>query len=213
MTTPLIVFAKAPEPGAVKTRLIPALGAAGAARLHERLVERTLATAAAAGVGSVELCGDPASDAFLAACAAAHGATLTGQGAGDLGARMHRAFERVLRRAPAALAVGCDCPALTPEHLRAASAALVAGHDAVLAPAEDGGYVLIGLARVHPSLFERIAWGGADVVAHTRARLGELGWGWLELGTLWDVDRPADLGRLVAEIAEGGRLLEGLERR
>ena len=212
MTTPLIVFAKAPRPGAVKTRLIPALGPAGAARLHERLVDRTLATAAAAGLGPLELCGDPASDPFLAARAAAHGATLTGQGPGDLGARMRRAFERVLASAQAALAVGCDCPALTAQHLREASAALAAGHDAVLAPAEDGGYVLIGLARVHSSLFERIRWGGPDVIEHTRARLTGLGWRWLELATLWDVDRPEDLARLATGIPEGARLLEGLER-
>ncbi|MGH8698245.1 MAG: TIGR04282 family arsenosugar biosynthesis glycosyltransferase [Burkholderiales bacterium] len=210
MTTPIIVFAKAPRPGAVKTRLIPALGAAGAARLHERLVERTLATAAAAGVGPLELCGDPPSDPFLAARAAAHGATLTPQGAGDLGARMHRAFERALTSAPAALAVGCDCPALATQHLREASAALAAGHDAVLGPAEDGGYVLIGLARGHASLFERIGWGGPDVLEDTRTRLGALGWRWRELGTLWDIDRPEDLERLRSGIPDGDRLLQGL---
>ncbi len=210
MTTPVIVFAKAPRPGAVKTRLIPALGAAGAARLHERLVERTLATAAAAGVGPLELCGDPASAPFLAARAAAHGAALTAQGPGDLGARMHRAFERALTSAPAALAIGCDCPALTPQHLREASAALAAGHDAVLAPAEDGGYVLIGLARVHASLFERIRWGGPEVNADTRARLGALGWRWRELDTLWDLDRPEDLERLRNGIRDGDLLLRGL---
>lgn len=206
MTTATIVFAKAPRPGAVKTRLVPALGAAGASLLHERLVDRTLATVAAAGLGPVELCGDPAADSFLAARAAAHGATLTGQGPGDLGARMQRAFARVLAAAPAALAVGCDCPALAPAHLRAAGAALAAGHDAVLVPAEDGGYVLIGLARVDASLFEHIGWGGPEVLALTRARLAALGWRWLELDPLWDVDRPEDLARLA-----GDPLLEGLE--
>jgi hypothetical protein len=210
LTTPIIVFAKAPRPGAVKTRLIPALGAAGAARLHERLVERTLGTAAAAAIGPLELCGDPASDAFLAARAAAHGAALTGQGTGDLGLRMHRAFERVLANAPAALAVGCDCPTLTAHHLREASAALAAGHDAVLGPAEDGGYVLIGLARVHVSLFEHIRWGGPDVLADTRARFGALGWRCRELDTLWDIDRPEDLARLRNGIPDGDRLLQGL---
>ncbi len=211
MTTPIIVFAKAPQPGAVKTRLIPALGAAGAARLHERLVDRTLATAAAAGVGPLELCGDPASDPLLAARAAAYGATLTEQGPGDLGARMHRAFARALASAQAVLAVGCDCPALTGQRLREANAALAAGHDAVLGPAEDGGYVLIGLARVHASLFEHIGWGGRDVLEATRARLAVLGWRWLELETLWDIDRPEDLERLRnARLEDGDRLLQGL---
>jgi rSAM/selenodomain-associated transferase 1 len=210
LTTPIIVFAKAPQPGAVKTRLIPALGAAGAARLHERLVERTLATAVAADVGPVELCGDPPSDPFLAARAAAHGAALTGQGSGDLGARMRRAFERTLAGAPTAILIGADCPALGSQHLREASAALAAGHDAVLAPAADGGYALIGLARVHPSLFERIRWGGPDVLQDTRARFGALGWRCRELDTLWDVDRPDDLERLRNGIPDGDLLLQGL---
>jgi rSAM/selenodomain-associated transferase 1 len=210
LTTPLIVFAKAPRPGTVKTRLIPALGPTGATRLHERLVERTLATASAAATGPVELCGDPGPDSFLAARAAAHGATLTAQGPGDLGARMHRAFARVLASARAALLVGCDCPALTPQHLRDASAALAAGYDAVLVPAADGGYVLIGLRRVHSSLFEQIRWGGPDVLADTRGRVGALGWRCSELATLWDVDRPEDLERLRNETPGGDRLLEGL---
>jgi rSAM/selenodomain-associated transferase 1 len=205
LTTPVIVFAKAPRPGAVKTRLIPALGAAGAARLHERLVDRTLATVAAAGLGPLELCADPAGDPFLAARAAAHGAALAEQGSGDLGARMQRAFARVLAQAPAAILVGSDCPALTPAHLREASHALATG-DVVIGPAEDGGYVLIGLARVHPSLFEGIAWGGPEVLAQTRARLAALGWRAAELDPLWDVDRPEDLVRLA-----GDPLLEGLE--
>jgi rSAM/selenodomain-associated transferase 1 len=213
LTTRILVFAKAPQPGAVKTRLIPALGAAGAARLHERLLERTLATAAAAGVGPLELCGDLASDPVLAARAAAHGAALTAQGPGDLGARMHRAFARALASAPHVLAVGCDCPALTPAHLRAASAALAAGQDAVLGPAEDGGYVLIGLARVHSALFEGIRWGGPDVAERTRASLGRLGWRWREIERLWDVDRPEDLTRVVAGVADGAHLLDGLDRR
>jgi len=118
-----------------------------------------------------------------------------------------------LASAQAVLAVGCDCPALTPQHLREASAALAAGHDAVLAPAEDGGYVLIGLARVHSSLFERIRWGGPDVLEDTRARFGALGWRCRELDTLWDIDRPEDLERLATGIPDGERLLQGLERR
>jgi rSAM/selenodomain-associated transferase 1 len=200
LTTPIIVFAKAPRPGAVKTRLASALGAEGAARLHERLVARTLATASASGVGPVELCCAPdASDPRLAALALEHGAALTGQGPSDLGRRMHCAVERVLSQEQAALLVGSDCPALVPDHFREAARALAEGDDAVLGPAEDGGYVLIGLRRVNASLFERIGWGGPDVLRETRARLAALDWRWRELATLWDVDRPEDLARLRAE--------------
>jgi rSAM/selenodomain-associated transferase 1 len=195
--TPIIVFARAPVAGAAKTRLIPALGAAGAAALHERLVARTLATAVAAGIGPVELCCTPdASHAALVAVARAHGATLADQGPGDLGERMLAAFRRTLAGAPAAILIGSDCPALEPAHLRRAAASLAGGADAVLAPAEDGGYVLIALKRAPASLFERIRWGEPTVMAETRERLAALGMRWEELETLWDVDRPEDLARL-----------------
>jgi glycosyltransferase A (GT-A) superfamily protein (DUF2064 family) len=93
--------------------------------------------------------------------------------------------------------IGSDCPALAPRHLRRADKALRGGADAVLAPAEDGGYVLIGLSRFDRRLFDGIAWGSAKVLEETRARLRALGWRWQELETLWDVDRPADYRRLV----------------
>ncbi|MET0681531.1 MAG: TIGR04282 family arsenosugar biosynthesis glycosyltransferase [Burkholderiales bacterium] len=207
--TAVLVFAKAPVPGEVKTRLASVLGAAGAAALHERLVGRTLATAAAAAAGPVELCcGPDASHPALAALARAHGAMLTAQGPGDLGDRMNAAFRRALAGAPAAIVIGCDCPALTPDHLREAAGALDEGADAVLAPAEDGGYVLIGLARVAGALFAGIRWGESSVLADTRERLAALGWRWRELPTLWDVDRPEDLGRLRREIAGGASLVD-----
>jgi glycosyltransferase A (GT-A) superfamily protein (DUF2064 family) len=116
---------------------------------------------------------------------------------------MHAAFSRALAGAPAAIVIGSDCPALAPEHLRAAAAVLAGGEDAVLAPAEDGGYVLIGLAHPERSLFERIAWGGPTVLAETRARLAAAGLRWRELATLWDVDRPEDLDRLRRELPGG----------
>lgn len=199
----IIVFAKAPIPGKVKTRLAAALGDAGAAALHRRLVERTLAAAVAARIGPVELCCSPdAGHGFFADCAAAHGVTLTEQGEGDLGARMARAFDRA---APAVL-VGTDCPALAPGDFAAAAAAL-RDADAVFAPAEDGGYVLVALAAAAPGVFAGIDWGRSDVMRSTRARIASLGLRLRELPMLWDVDRPADLDRLAAVDAA---LLEGL---
>jgi glycosyltransferase A (GT-A) superfamily protein (DUF2064 family) len=85
---------------------------------------------------------------------------------------------------------------LRPAHLRRASRWLAGGADAVLAPAEDGGYALIALRRVSPRLFADIDWGGPRVMAQTRERLAALGWRWRELPTLWDVDRPEDVARL-----------------
>jgi hypothetical protein len=195
--TPLAVFAKAPEPGRVKTRLAPLLGKAGAARLHAQLVERALRTALAARLGPVELhCAPRLRHPFFRALARRYGVRLRAQGRGGLGARMRRAFERMLGAADAAILIGSDCPALRPADLRAGARALRAGADAVLAPAEDGGYVLIGLRRVPAGLFEHIAWGGAQVLAETRRRLARLGWRRVELRTLWDVDRPEDVLRL-----------------
>jgi hypothetical protein len=193
-----MVFAKAPTPGAVKTRLIPALGEYGAAELQRQLIERTLRTAAAAGLGIAELwCAPGPEDAFLADCAKRHGLGLRAQGEGNLGMRMARALESALRTGSPGLLIGCDCPALTPVYLREAAAALAGGNDAVLGPAEDGGYVLIGLARAPVvQLFEDIAWGTATVMQETRTRLARGHWRWRELEPLWDLDRPEDLWRL-----------------
>ena len=200
----ILVFAKAPAPGQVKTRLIPALGASAAAELHRQLVARTLRTAQAAALGPVELwCTPDAQDAFFSACAKDFGVRLRDQGAGDLGMRMARALQTVLAEGSPALLIGCDCPALSAEYLREAAAACAGGHDAVFGPAEDGGYVLIGLAR-SPSLrlFENMTWGSRTVMQETRTRLARLGWRWIELATLWDVDRPEDLSRFRRLTAE-----------
>jgi hypothetical protein len=195
--TVVIVMARAPHPGAAKTRLISLLGAEGAAALQARLVKHALETARAASFGRLELHGDPGiDDAFFRHCASRYDAVLKPQCGGDLGARMEAALREGLRERPQALLMGADCPALTARHLRHAARALRGEHDAVLAPCEDGGYSLIGVKRVGHGLFEGIAWGGSEVMARTRARLGSLGWRWLELETLWDVDRPEDYTRL-----------------
>jgi hypothetical protein len=197
--TAVVVFARLPVPGAVKTRLIPLLGPEGAAALHARLVKRTLATARAAALRPIWLYGAPGvDDAFFRFCATQFGAELAAQSGGDLGARMIAAFESALAAHPRVLLLGTDCPVLTARHLRQADRALRDGADAILVPCEDGGYALMGLKRVDARLFDGIAWGGENVLADTRARLTALGWRWRELDTLWDVDRPEDYERLVA---------------
>jgi uncharacterized protein len=199
MVCPVIVFAKAPEPGKVKTRLIPLLGEEGAAALHARLVQRALSVACAADTGPVELACTPDTEhPFFRNCAERYRVTLARQSDGDLGIRMHEACLRAFGHSGAALIIGADCPALTAEHLRAGRDVLAQSHEAVLVPAEDGGYVLIGLKRCNRRLFEAIDWGGPNVMAETRSRLSRLGWNWFELPALWDVDRPEDYERLVA---------------
>ena len=192
----LLVFARAPEPGRVKTRLVPLLGEAGAARLQARLVEKTLQTAASSGLTDVTLCCTPSvKHAFFRKMQEKFQVRLRSQGRGDLGERLYRAFARALRHHRQAIVIGSDCPALRAADLRTAARELRAGAAAVLAPAEDGGYALIGLRRVHPRLFAGIEWGSARVMAQSRQRLARLGWHWHELRTLWDVDRPEDVAR------------------
>jgi rSAM/selenodomain-associated transferase 1 len=190
------ILARAPIAGQAKTRLIPALGAAGAADLQRWLLQRTVAMALVADVGPVSLwcAGDPRHPDF-AQCRAFGSVMVRHQPEGDLGARMLAA----LRESPttATLVIGTDCPALTAAHLREAARAL-ADHDAVVLPAEDGGYVLIGTVRPQPALFAGIDWGTERVLAQTRERLRTAGLRWCEPATLWDVDWPADLDRLAA---------------
>ncbi len=202
----VVVFARAPQPGRVKTRLVPRLGEWGAARLYRRLLRRTLDVAQAARCGPVELYGAPrARQAFFLQCAREWGVALRDQRGHDLGERMLHAFEQGLRAHRAVILIGTDCAALEVRDLRRAARALAGGCDAVVAPAEDGGYPLIGLRRLSPRLFEDIAWGGPDVYARTAERLERLGWRWRRLRTLWDVDRPGDLARLRAAPATGRR--------
>ena len=192
----------------MKTRLVPLLGAKGAARLHARLVERTLCTALAAGFGRVYLhCSPGVTHIFFKKNKKRFGVCLQPQGGGNLGERMYRAFRQVLRRHVHAVLIGSDCPALTPADLRTAARVLKAGADAVLSPAEDGGYALIGLRRVSRRLFDGISWGGPEVLEQTRARLRRLRWRCTELRTVWDVDRPEDVARL-----RKARLLQASER-
>lgn len=195
--TTLVVFAKAPRPGSVKTRLVPLLGEQRAAELHARMIEGTLRVALEAGFARIELhCAPDVRHPLFRKLARRHALVLRAQAAGDLGTRMLRACQRALRETEAVILIGTDCPVLRPADLRAASRALRGGADVVLSPAEDGGYALIGLRRVSPPLFSRIEWGSDSVLAETRSRLRALGWRWRELRVLWDVDRPEDYQRL-----------------
>jgi rSAM/selenodomain-associated transferase 1 len=192
------VFARAPVPGVAKTRLIPSLGAMGAARLQAAFIRRAVCTATEAALGPVSLwCTPDCADPVFTACRDDFGVELAPQRGPDLGARMLHAFT-VLCPGQPVLLIGTDCPALDVAALRAAAAALEAGDDAVLVPAEDGGYVLVGLARPVAALFDRIAWGSDRVMRESRERLRAAGLRWRELAPSWDVDRPEDLARLAA---------------
>lgn len=186
----IIVFAKAPVAGQAKTRLIPRLGEWRAARLHARLILHTLDTAVAARCGAVELHGTRRHSFFKRPKV---GFRL--QRGEDLGERMYYALSKAKKPA---IVIGTDCPMLTPADLRRAARWLRGGADVVLAPAEDGGYALIGARRISLSIFQGIAWGGEDVYEETAKRLNRAGYRWRALRRVWDVDRPEDLERLAA---------------
>ncbi len=191
----ILIFAKAPVAGKAKTRLIPALGAEGAARLAHQMLVRTVEESKAAQM-EVELCASPEPGApewrpFLP------GISCSDQGEGDLGERLARATARVVGSGENVILIGTDCPELDRHRLRAVADRL-ATQDAVIHPAEDGGYVLLGLRRFDPVIFEGIAWSTACVAAETIARIGSLGWSLHRGETLRDVDEPEDLAHLTS---------------
>ena len=203
----ILVFAKAPVAGQVKTRLCPPLTAQQAALLHTRLVRHALAAACATGGTAVEQhCSPSADDVFFTDCAREFGVALRTQGHGDIGDRMAHALREASRECPLLL-IGSDCPARGADDLRDALHALATGMDAVLGPVEDGGYSLIGLTRFDARLFEDIAWSTGQVTAQTQARFAHLDFRCMTLPTLWDVNRPADLARLRTSYPE---LLAGI---
>lgn len=194
--TAVILMAKAPVPGFAKTRLIPALGADGAAALAERLLHTAVAHAVTAAIGPVDLCCSPdKSHPAFARHAGTAGVALSDQGDGDLGARMARAFERCLTNGRCALMIGTDAPSLDAAMLARAAHALN-NADAVFIPAIDGGYALIGLHRAAPSLFGNMRWSTPLVMADTRERLVAAGLTHVELPAIADIDEPGDLVHL-----------------
>jgi len=196
----IAILAQAPVPGFAKARLIPAIGAHAAAVLQERLTGRTVATALAAGIGPVTLCCEPDAthDSFLKMVARMK-ITLRPQPQGDLAARMLAA---VAGSAGPVLVIGTGCPALTEAHLRSAASALREGNDVVLIPAENGGYVLVGMRKAQPTLFSNIAWVKSTVLADMRTRIVEQRLMLVERPPLWDVDTEIDLARLEREFPE-----------
>ena len=196
----IVVMARAPVPGETKRRLIPALGAESAAALHRAMIRRAVATALASGVGSVELWCTPSTDHELfGALRGESRIELRTQAGPDLGARMHAAIEA--RRGVVAV-IGTDCPFIEPRDLvRAAGALCSTAVDVVLAPALDGGYVLIAVDRPRPELFAGVEWGTSRVLAQTRHRVRAAGLRLLELEARRDIDRPDDLDSLAGVLS------------
>jgi rSAM/selenodomain-associated transferase 1 len=192
----LMVFCKAPVPGQVKTRMLPVLSAAEAADMHIELSLRTLRVATQSRLCPVQLwCSPTIEHPFFAAAEQKYAVSLFQQTGADLGQKMYDAFCSALSEQYRALIIGCDCPSLTEQDLEQALMALSRPESCVLGPAEDGGYVLIGLNQPHFELFDNINWGTKYVFQQTRVQIDKLNLQYFELGMQWDVDTPDDLIR------------------
>jgi len=192
----LMIFCKAPVPGQVKTRLMPELTAEQAAELHIELSQKTLRRATQSKLCPVQLWCTPSTDhEFFTEAKAVYPLLLKQQQGADLGERMHLAFCSALASYSHALLMGCDCPSMTEQDLEQALIDLNKDVEVVLAPAEDGGYVMIGLSQPHPELFEDMPWGTDRVLAQTRSRIERNKLRHHELNEQWDLDTPQDLQR------------------
>ncbi|MFM1895937.1 MAG: hypothetical protein RLZZ385_1011 [Pseudomonadota bacterium] len=190
-----LVFARAPVAGQVKTRMAARLPDQQVLNLYRALLHRVLHLVLDSKLAPAQLwlagswpAGEP--DRVPATLP-----VFLQQGR-DLGERMARAVQAGLEEAEGVILIGCDCPALDRDYLDNALAALAAGHEVVIGPAEDGGYVLLGLRRCVPELFEDLPWGTERVLGMSLERLSRLGLQPVLLPALWDVDRPEDLDRL-----------------
>lgn len=195
----LLIFCKAPLAGQVKTRLQPVLSAEQAVSVHRQLSQMTLKRAFEQPLCPVILyCAPDSTHPFFRQCASDYPVVLQAQQGEDLGTRMHHALTDALCQYQHALLMGCDCPSLTAEDLQQALQALNDGYDAVIAPAEDGGYVLIGLNKAQPHLFADMAWSTDQVMKTTRQRAKQLGLNLFELELQWDVDTIEDWKRYLS---------------
>lgn len=195
----LLVFARSPVAGQVKTRLQPVLGEQGCLDLYRRLLDRAMTTVSSSKLAPVQLWvdQDPHHQCFLSYC---NKRDIFLQEKADLGRRMAVAAAHALAQpgVESVILLGADCPVMSTGHLRQALQRLASGSDVVITPAEDGGYVLLGLRSPQPSLFKDIAWGEANVFASTMERCASSELEVSLMPELWDVDRIADLERLAS---------------
>lgn len=189
----LMIFAKQPIAGRVKTRLQPEFTAERAADVAAFLIRETVRLSASSWPGPVYLCADPdANHPLFHELARRFGVVLLDQGDGDLGVRMQRALAVGIARHGAAAVLGCDVPQCHWEILDEANGLLARGR-AVIGPSEDGGYYLIGVIDARPELFVDVPWGGPCVFDLTLERAHAIGLEFNLLSTLRDVDTAADL--------------------
>jgi rSAM/selenodomain-associated transferase 1 len=181
------IFAKPPLPGKVKTRLIPDIGATGAARVYRYCLEYTLAVVKQSGLDYQLFITEANDDPLF------QQEDYRLQKGEDLGARMFHAFQELLSRGShGALIIGTDCLDITSMHLQEAACSL-ADHELVLIPAFDGGYTLIGCTAIDPSLFDKMRWSTDQVYQQTMMNAQRLNYRTRSLEPIRDIDSLQDL--------------------
>ena len=194
-----MLFARLPILGKVKTRLRDALPETKILALYEAMFKRVASLLDESNLAQVQLWLDTDSaseNEFVLDLPESF--KMNEQVGRDLGEKMNFAINESLasKNSKCALLIGSDCPAITYDYLNKALRLLSGGTELVLGPAEDGGYVLIGVNKSYPELFQGIKWGGDEVLEKTIQKAKKIGVDYVCLESLWDVDRPDDLGRL-----------------
>ena len=191
----VLVFAKAPVAGEVNTRLIPDIGVEAATQLQAELIHSRLENLQEKNLCNVELwCSPDSNHAFFQQCQKRYSVSLFDQQGDDLGMRMSLAIKESLQRFKRVTLIGTDAPSLTIDQIEIATNKL-ASNDVVYAPAEDGGYVLIGMSQHCHAIFQSVPWGTDQVLACTRENIEANNLRSDELNTCWDIDRVEDYQR------------------
>ncbi len=186
------LFAREPVAGRVKTRLYPAIGEARALALHRNMLNHVAASVKRSKLAEMELwvSSNPSHEVFLTIC---NKKDIYLQSGSDLGIRMANAVRQGLGFADAVILIGADCPSIDENYLKSACQALDEGADVVLGPARDGGYVLLGLRKFVPEIFNEMPWGSSEVLSLTLEKLEQQGCSCKLLESRWDVDTAEDL--------------------
>jgi len=191
----LLIFTKSPVLGEVKTRLQPDYSREQSLTVHKNLLLNTLTKTKEVKGVDIELCCTPdRTTMFFLDCENNFPISLSNQYGADLGERMAFAFSVALQTYENVVVIGTDCPDISEAYISKAFMSLEE-NNAVIGPAVDGGYVLLGLRKFSPEIFQNISWGSGTVFVQTENALSELSWPYAELDIMHDVDRPEDLQR------------------
>lgn len=194
--TVILLFAKAPVAGKVNTRLIADIGIQAATQLQYDLIHQRLLMLKQANLCAVSLmCSPDVHDDYFVHCKQQYPVSLVSQSGHDLGVRMLNGIKQALQQYKYCIVIGTDAPALDEVLIRQAIERLKTGVNVVFVPAEDGGYVLVGLQKNHEFLFQDISWGSANVMQQSRSKLKKNSISFNELATCWDIDRLEDYQR------------------